>query len=64
MNTTKMLVVSGLVAGLLMPAIESWAAPPATNVELIPRETFFGNPDRASVQISPDGSAIAYLAPS
>lgn len=63
MNTIKMLVVSGLVAGLLLPAVISRAAPPATNVELIPRKTFFGNPDRASVQISPDGSAIAYLAP-
>ncbi len=30
---------------------------------LIPRKIFFGNPDKASVQISPDGSHIAYLAP-
>ncbi|HIJ72584.1 MAG TPA: S9 family peptidase [Candidatus Hydrogenedentes bacterium] len=32
-------------------------------IPLIPRKTFFGNPDRASVQLSPDGSRIAYLAP-
>ncbi len=29
---------------------------------LIPREVFFGNPDRANPQISPDGRRIAYLA--
>ncbi len=33
------------------------------NIPLIPRKTFFGNPDRISVQLSPDGSQIAYLAP-
>ena len=32
-------------------------------VPLIPRRVFFGNPDRASVQLSPDGSWISYLAP-
>ena len=30
---------------------------------MIPRQVFFGNPDRASVQLSPDGSQISYLAP-
>ena len=30
---------------------------------LIPRELIFGNPDKASPQISPDGSHISYLAP-
>lgn len=30
---------------------------------LIPRETIFGNPERASVRISPDGKMISYLAP-
>ncbi len=34
--------------------------PPTT---LIPREIIFGNPDKAGVQISPDGKRIAYLAP-
>ena len=33
--------------------------PPA----LIPRELLFGNPDKASPQISPDGSYISYLSP-
>lgn len=30
---------------------------------LISRDVFFGNPDRASVQLSPDGERISYLAP-
>ena len=30
---------------------------------LIPRELLFGNPDKASAQISPDGTQISYLAP-
>lgn len=30
---------------------------------LIPRTTLFGNPDKASTQISPDGVHISYLAP-
>lgn len=32
-------------------------------VELIPREVFFGNPDRTQIQISPDGKWISYIAP-
>ena len=30
---------------------------------IIPREVLFGNPDKARVQLSPDGSRISYLAP-
>lgn len=30
---------------------------------LIPRKLLFGNPDRAAVQISPDGSMLGWLAP-
>ncbi len=30
---------------------------------MIPRRKLFGNPDRASVRISPDGSKLAFLAP-
>lgn len=32
-------------------------------VELIPRRVLFGNPEKASPQISPDGTRMAYLAP-
>lgn len=33
------------------------------NVPLIPRSVLFGNPERASPEISPDGTKLAYLAP-
>ena len=31
--------------------------------ELIPRSVLFGNPERSSASISPDGQRLAYLAP-
>jgi dipeptidyl aminopeptidase/acylaminoacyl peptidase len=34
-----------------------------TTIPLIPRRALFGNPDKASVQISPNGLFISYLAP-
>lgn len=33
------------------------------DVQLIPRTTFFGNPERAMVRLSPDGCKLAFLAP-
>jgi len=33
------------------------------DVPLIPRQAIFGNPDRALVRVSPDGSKLAFLAP-
>src|SRR6266568_3260296 len=33
-------------------------------VELIPRQVLFGNPERISPQISPDGTQLAWIAPS
>jgi dipeptidyl aminopeptidase/acylaminoacyl peptidase len=33
------------------------------DVPIIPREVLFGNPEKASPQLSPDGKTIAYLAP-
>ncbi len=32
-------------------------------VDLIPREVLFGNPERVSPHISPDGSQLAWIAP-
>ncbi len=40
------------------------ATSPATSAPLIPREALFGNPSRASAQISPDGEWLSWLAPS
>lgn len=35
----------------------------ASAADLIPRAVLFGNPDRAGVTVSPDGTRLAYLAP-
>ena len=34
----------------------------AAKTDLVPRAVLFGNPDRANVQLSPDGKHISYLA--
>ncbi len=49
-----------LVAALLAAPVGAARAdlPP-----LIPRDVLFGNPEKAGVQISPDGKQLAYLAP-
>ncbi|HET6397175.1 MAG TPA: S9 family peptidase [Pseudoxanthomonas sp.] len=39
------------------------AAEAPREVELIPREALFGNPERAVVQISPDGKYLSWVAP-
>ncbi|WP_437996614.1 S9 family peptidase [Sorangium sp. So ce185] len=45
------------------PAAPAKAAPRA-DATLLPRRVLFGNPDRASPQISPDGQRLGFLAPS
>jgi dipeptidyl aminopeptidase/acylaminoacyl peptidase len=61
-----------LPADTAIPAPAEAAAAPAAPVaqavgkpaeNLIPRELFFGNPERAGVQISPDGKHLSWLAP-
>jgi len=41
----------------------AWAAAAAPATAVIPRQVLFGNPDRASLQVSPDGQQLAFLAP-
>jgi dipeptidyl aminopeptidase/acylaminoacyl peptidase len=36
---------------------------PVSSTLIIPRQVLFGNPDKAMVKISPDGTKIGYLAP-
>ncbi len=43
--------------------IHSTTLPGQEEVPLISRRVFFGNPDRASPQLSPDGTQLAFLAP-
>ncbi|MBX3364673.1 MAG: S9 family peptidase [Phycisphaeraceae bacterium] len=50
------------IVGLMLTSV-TCAAQQAVQAPLIPREVFFSNPDRASVQISPDGSTLSWLAP-
>ena len=54
------LLLSGLmVSQTVLPVGLQAAEPPP----LIPREVLFGNPEIAGVELSPDGTRIAYLAP-
>jgi dipeptidyl aminopeptidase/acylaminoacyl peptidase len=53
----RVAMLAGALA-MISPAMASAELPP-----LIPRDVLFGNPDKASPQISPDGKHIAYLAP-
>ena len=46
------------------PADPAAAAPASLDqVELIPRDALFGNPERANVQLSPDGRYLSWVAP-
>jgi dipeptidyl aminopeptidase/acylaminoacyl peptidase len=45
------------------PAAVATAPKSIDDVELIPREALFGNPERANVQISPDGRYLSWIAP-
>lgn len=62
MSYRNRLLAVGAVASLSIGAI---AAAPASVSEdmLIPRDALFGNPDKASPRLSPDGMRLAYLAP-
>jgi len=57
MNLARLLFASALC--LLGGFDRAWAK----EIPLIPREVLFGNPERTSPQISPDGKMLAYLAP-
>lgn len=51
------------VACMALSATGTLGAPPAERTPLIPRAVLFGNPDKSSARLSPDGSQLAYLAP-
>ncbi|MEE3001177.1 MAG: S9 family peptidase [Planctomycetota bacterium] len=57
-STTSLIALVGMTSF----ALGNQAASPSTT-PLIPRDTLFGNPERAGLQISPDGTTISYLAP-
>lgn len=49
--------------GLLIVAFMLSCAPESKEVPLISRDLLFGNPDKASLQLSPDGQHISFLGP-
>ncbi len=70
----KTLLISVLIVAALLASacISNESAPteePTENISqidatpFIPREVFFGNPDRITPNLSPDGTRISYLAP-
>ena len=65
MNASFRWVLLGVVlAGGLMNAMTGNAnAAGPDDVPLIPREKFFGNPEKARARLSPDGKRLAYVAP-
>ena len=52
-----------LLGGILCLTVFSAALPAGKLPDLIPREVLFGNPERTSPKLSPDGKMLAYLAP-
>ena len=60
-RTLRIAAVALVAAGSLC-AVPALAADPAP-APLIPRDVLFGNPERTSPQISPDGKKLAWIAP-
>lgn len=52
-----------LFVGIWLGAVGCQTAPPVKEPDLIPREVLFGNPEKVSPQVSPDGKRMAYIAP-
>ncbi len=56
-------IILTLCGGLLF-FITSCSGPGAgKKAEIIPRDVLFGNPEKVSPKISPDGTRLAYIAP-
>ena len=55
--------ISRFVTGAALVLAATAAAPAATSIELIPRQLLFGNPNRTSPALSPDGTMLSFLAP-
>ena len=56
------LAACGLTGSASVHARPADAKPPHAETILIPRKVLFGNPDRTSPRISPDGTRLAWLA--
>ncbi len=60
MRTQRILLLPLL---LILLTSTLWAADQPSATPLIPRQLLFGNPERTSPRISPEGTRLAYLAP-
>lgn len=58
----KKLVIPFVLVLALMAGVVAGCGGEKATATLIPREVLFGNPDKASVQLSADGTKISYLA--
>ncbi|TWT18387.1 S9 family peptidase [Luteimonas wenzhouensis] len=60
----RLLLASAVALALAAAGGTATAAPASLDeVELIPRDALFGNPERANVQMSPDGRYLSWIAP-
>ncbi|MGB6680426.1 MAG: S9 family peptidase [Candidatus Bathyarchaeia archaeon] len=59
----KLTKISILIMIFAILIISSWTIYQGAKTELIPRKVLFGNPDRITVRLSPDGTKISFLAP-
>ena len=58
---TALLLAASIFSALAQAS--ATAAQKIAGTELIPRDALFGNPERASVMISPDGKTLSWVAP-
>ena len=61
--TATALLLSLSISTALAQSKAATAAEKIAGTELIPRDLLFGNPERSSVLISPDGQTLSWLAP-
>ena len=61
MRAAALVTVAALLAGTALVLASCGGA--TSQVEIIPKDVLFGNPEKARARISPDGTHLAYLAP-
>jgi dipeptidyl aminopeptidase/acylaminoacyl peptidase len=59
----KIRKISIVIIIFVILTISGWTIYQGAKTELIPRKILFGNPDRITVRLSPDGTKISFLAP-
>ncbi|MBU3967477.1 MAG: S9 family peptidase [Euryarchaeota archaeon] len=62
-NLLFILITIALITSGCLSDRELITDEPTGNISIIPREVLFGNPDKITARLSPDGAQISYLAP-